>query len=122
MALFGTKKNTEKKDPAAKAPVKARAKAVKTEKAVAVQKPPAEKKVVTRNPHLAHIIIQPRITEKASMGAERGVYVFEVADTATKHLISAAVSEMYNVTPIKIAITKTPSKTVMIRNIKGIKK
>lgn len=72
---------------------------------------------------LDNILIQPRITEKATNKAETGVYVFEVATNSTKKEIGSAVKHYYNVTPIKVNIVKIPSKKVSSRTTrkKGIK-
>ena len=63
------------------------------------------------------------MTEKATMQAENGVYVFEVAVNATKKEIGSAVKHYYNVTPIKVNIVKIPSKKVSSRTTrkKGVK-
>ena len=106
MALFGSKKNTEKKDAKA------------TTKEVAVAKPKQESNSVR---DISHIIKSPRITEKASMKAEGNVYAFEVAKTATKSTITAAVRELYNVNPIKVAVVPIPTKKVFIRGKFGTK-
>lgn len=113
MALFGSKKKEEAKKE--------------------VVKKPAVKKVTTKAPvktetksvpsSFSHILIQPRITEKATMKAENGVYVFEVATNATKKEIGTAVKHYYNVTPVKVNIVKIPSKKVSSRTTrkKGVK-
>jgi large subunit ribosomal protein L23 len=69
---------------------------------------------------LSHIIKRPRITEKASMKAESNVYAFEISAEANKKSVAAAVKDLYNVTPMKIAIVKIPKKQKMIRNKVGI--
>jgi large subunit ribosomal protein L23 len=71
---------------------------------------------------LASIIIRPRVTEKASAYAEKNVYAFEVETTATKKLVSAAVKELYNVTPVKVAVVRIPEKQVFVRGKIGTKK
>lgn len=70
---------------------------------------------------LTHIIKRPRVTEKASKNAEGNVYVFEVDTAANKRTVADAVRELYNVTPVKIAITKIPAKKIIVRNKPGIK-
>ncbi len=107
MALFGSKKKTVK------------SKAVKAEKVVAV---PTEKTESTSTRILSHVLVRPRITEKASLKAENGVYTFDVAQTATKKAISLAVRELYNVNPQKVAIVAVPSKKIFIRGKWGVKK
>ena len=103
MALFGTKKNT-----------KAKADKVET-KAVVVTPQTSSFR------DLSHIIKSPRITEKASMKVEANIYTFEVAEVATKSSIAAAVREMYNVSPVKVAIVRIPKKDVFVRGKVGTK-
>jgi large subunit ribosomal protein L23 len=69
----------------------------------------------------AGIILKPRITEKANFVAEKNVYTFEVASTATKKQIAEAVKAFYNFTPLKVNVVKNPSKEVFIRGKKGVK-
>ena len=72
---------------------------------------------------LARVLMHPRITEKATLGTEYSVYVFDVAPDANKIQIKRAVKEVYNVEARKVRITKVPKKSV--RNartgIKGVK-
>jgi large subunit ribosomal protein L23 len=102
MALFGSKKNTK-------------AKAAET-KEVAVAAP---KETTASLRDLSSVIKRPRITEKASMKAEANVYAFEVASDANKVTIAAAVKELFNVTPLKIAVVKIPTKQVFVRGRMG---
>lgn len=51
-----------------------------------------------------YVIKRPLITEKNSMMAERGIYVFEVDKTATKADIKTAVEKFFRV---KVAGVKT---------------
>ena len=72
----------------------------------------------------AHILRHARITEKATMHADQSVYVFEVAETATKRDIVMAIREIYNVTPRMIRIASIPTKTTrnMRTGVSGIKR
>ncbi|MBX4198600.1 50S ribosomal protein L23 [Candidatus Parcubacteria bacterium] len=70
---------------------------------------------------MTQIIKRPRITEKASMKTEAGVYAFDVATVANKKTIAHAIKELYNVTPIKIAVVTIPTKRVMIKGKWGNK-
>lgn len=106
MALFGEKKNTKKV-------------AKKEETAVATVN--AESKAEGFR-SLAHVIIAPRITEKATFSADKNVYVFDVGTKATKHDILKAVKELYNVVPLKIAVVTIPAKKVLVRGKKGVAK
>ncbi len=71
---------------------------------------------------LGGIIKAPRITEKATFSADKNVYVFDVDTKSTKHDVALAIKETYKVTPVKIRVTKVPSKTAFIRGKWGTKK
>lgn len=59
---------------------------------------------------LSHVLQQARITEKATMQVEAGVYTFNVSDRATKNDIIKAVHALYKVTPRLVRIVKVPQK------------
>jgi large subunit ribosomal protein L23 len=71
--------------------------------------------------HNVNILVAPRITEKGAYLSANGVYVFNVATTATKLDIKAAVKSLYNVTPRKVTVVTVPRKVVQTRgtNRKG---
>jgi large subunit ribosomal protein L23 len=71
--------------------------------------------------HNVHILLEPRITEKGAYLSAIGAYVFNVATTATKPDIKAAIKRIYNVTPRKVTTVSVPSKVVATRgtNRKG---
>ena len=95
MALFG-KKKTEKS-----------VKAKKTKSTAAVSTAP---KALPTDYNLDGIILHPRITEKAIAKNDNNVYTFVVRRDATKHQISAAVTALYKVTPVKVNIVnKAPA-------------
>lgn len=127
MALFGTKKNTETKAPAkaTKAPAK---KAVKKSAAPKVEtQAVALPKNAAHTVNYAHVLSRPRITEKAAQLAESmNVYTFEIAQTASKHDVMKAVSDVYKVVARKVTIISLPGKTKMIRGkigtTSGVKK
>lgn len=87
MALFGTKK---------------------TEKATGGDKAPA---TVSRT-SLSHVLSRPRITEKATDAAARGVYVFDVSQKSNKRMVMQAIAELYKVTPRKVSIVTVHPKNV----------
>ena len=104
----------------------AKAKKPAVKKAVAKKtavKAPTKTEVKNIKGMFANVLVQPRITEKATVKAETGVYVFEVATNATKKEIGSAVKHYYNVTPVKVNIVKIPSKKVSSRTTrkKGVK-
>lgn len=104
MAIFGTKKE----------------KVVEAPKKVA--KGESTKIVLTKKGvDLSSVIRRPRITEKATYSAEKGVYVFEVAVDASKIDVAKAVKHLFKVTPTKIhTVRMKPQKiTKMLRGISG---
>jgi len=61
------------------------------------------------------LVLGPRITEKSAIGAEKGIYTFNVATHANKNEIKKAIKILYSVTPVKVSITQRTSKIVMRR-------
>ncbi len=103
MAILGSKKKTVK------------AKEVKAEKTAVAT-------VVKENlGELAQVLLRPRITEKATMQNEKGVYVFEIHSKASKKDVAKAIFENYKVHPVSVNITKIPAKAVFIRGKFGKK-
>ena len=68
----------------------------------------------------SHLLLSPRITEKASMAMEGSVYVFDIAANANKKQVASAVQAIYNVKPRKVAIVNTKPKAT--RNMRTGKK
>jgi large subunit ribosomal protein L23 len=143
MGIFGSKKKEEAVEAKPKAVAKTaapkakpaksaapKAKAVKSEKTPTkeVSKVVAGVNASANNANLNNrIIIRPRITEKATMMADsKNVFVFEVSENATKGNVRRAVASIYNVTPVKVAMTRNPGKQVYYRgrigNTSGVKK
>jgi ribosomal protein L23 len=58
------------------------------------------------------VLLNPRITEKATFAASNGVYVFDVAVSANKKQIMSAVNALYNVKPRQVRIVNIRPKTV----------
>lgn len=70
-----------------------------------------------------NVLLKPRITEKAALSADKlNVYVFEVLKSSTKKSILASVRDAYGVTPISVRVAKIPSKKVIVRGKRGVKK
>jgi large subunit ribosomal protein L23 len=65
------------------------------------------------------VLIRPRITEKATIQAENNIYSFEVRSDATKNDVRKAVKAVYKVEPVKIRMTKNPSKKIFSRGKTG---
>lgn len=95
MALFSRKQNTKKDTKQDATPV------VKT---TAAARPSA-------HAGLSNVLMQARITEKASYVAASGVYTFDISDTATKREIISTIKSLYGVTPRKVAVVTVKSKT-----------
>jgi len=58
----------------------------------------------------AHILTHARITEKATMHQEQGVYTFDISEGATKRDVVKAVQALYKVKPIMVRVVPVPSK------------
>jgi len=122
MALFGSNKKSDDD----KAPVKAAAVAPeKKEKKAEAPKQTAASSVSDISlpkKDAGHVIVRPRITEKATTLAESNVYAFEVAINATKPEIVKAIKDLYKVTPVKIRTIKhKPEKYYSrMRNRRGV--
>ena len=84
------------------------------------------KKIVKKNTAImpksfSHVLIRPRITEKATMLGEKNVYTFDVAREANKITVALAIKALYGVTPFRVNMVKVKSKSVIIRGKKGVK-
>jgi large subunit ribosomal protein L23 len=80
-----------------------------------------EKAVATKG--TSHpLIIGPRMTEKSAIGAEKGIYTFNVERNANKTEIKKAIKMLYGVTPVKVSVTQITDTVVLRRNILGTKK
>lgn len=77
---------------------------------------------MTKKNSLSNVLIRPRITEKATLLAERGnTYVFEVHTDADKAVISKIIRSKYSVSPVHVRIVNTPAKKVFVRGKIGHK-
>lgn len=95
MALFGSKKKNDE--------VKA-----ETPKTAAAQ---SERTAPRSSSNaVAHVLKNPRITEKASAQQSMSIYTFDVATDATKTQIMSAVRSVYKVSPRKVRIVQITSK------------
>ncbi len=64
-------------------------------------------------------VIKPRVTEKAGLLSQAGIYTFEVRTDANIKQISAAITAAYKVTPVRINIAPIKSKAMFVRGRKG---
>jgi large subunit ribosomal protein L23 len=67
-----------------------------------------------------HTVLRaPWLSEKALIGTENGVYVFEVPSEASKYEIAAAIESIYNVIPRKVNVANLPGKIKALRTRRG---
>ncbi len=105
MALFS---NDTKK------PVKAKKKTSSTPKAW-------DRGILTKDDaRLANVLKRPWFSEKALIGTEKGVYVFEVPEMATKADVANAIIKAYGVTPRQVRMVNLPAKKVSLRSRRGV--
>ena len=85
---------------------------------------PAVKKPAKQASEIAYrVLVQPHITEKASVLAQDNRYLFEVFQSATKGQVAQAVKDVYGVDVKGVRMIRIPSKKVRLgRKREGIKK
>ena len=83
------------------------------------EKAPKASKAVINDGRLSGVITAPWFSEKALIGTEKGVYVFQIPERATKPEIAAAIELFYKVTPKKINIVNLPAKKTSLRTRRG---
>lgn len=110
----------------AEAPKPKAAKPKKEKKAKQGTKKSTKKEASTKktpvSPHaaaLSRLISKPLITEKATILAETGTYVFFVDTSANKIEIKQAIRAVYGVTPKAIRIANQQGKVVRFGRYKG---
>jgi len=106
MALFGSKKKEEKKEVAPKAEAK----------------PAPAAHGAAGAGTLPHVLLRPRITEKAANMTAANVYTFDVVASATKKQVADAVKALYKVTPVKVNVINVRGKKVSMRRKRGFGK
>jgi len=99
MALFSKTKKITKKETPAKKEVSAAAVVAVSEKVHA----PLD---------VSAVLVRPHITEKATDGIEKGVYVFDIDPRATKLSVRSAIVKTYAVTPRAVRIVNKKAKAV----------
>ena len=130
---FGKKKETDKKSESvedAKVEKKekkvAKPKKEKKNTPVVAEKKEKKEKVTTTtasfggHEDIARVLMNPRMTEKATMGIENSVYVFDVATNSNKKQIKEAIKLIYNVDAKKVHVT-TIAKKIKRNSRTGIK-
>jgi large subunit ribosomal protein L23 len=84
------------------------------------QKQDSSKLVGKPGENISSVLLRPRVTEKASVLAEKNTYVFEINPRANKQDVAAAVTYAYKVTPQKVRIVNLPRKRVFSRGKLGM--
>ncbi len=74
---------------------------------------PVEAAVTTgKGAQYAHLLLSPRVSEKAAMLASKGVYVFNVPVSANKVEVAKAVEALYKVKVASVNTVRGPGKIV----------
>ncbi len=92
-------------------------------KAVAPKKVSVTKTATSKIPEdgrLENVLARPWLSEKALIGTEKGVYVFEVPARATKTDVKAAIELIYKVKPRQVRMVNLPAKKVNLRTRRGV--
>ena len=114
---FFKKKEQEKPQPKVQKPA-----AIKQEEhEVAPKEAEGTKKKAKKTFLLPGVLMNPHITEKASMLGERGQYVFRVYPQATKGAVKSAIESLYGVEVRKVRMIKKPAKKIRIGKKEGVK-
>ena len=71
------------------------------------------------NTNIYSVLRAPRISEKTARLAESNQYVFEVATTATKADVKAAIEQLFNVKVDAVNVVNVKGKTKAFRNRSG---
>ena len=79
-----------------------------------------QKKSSGKEERLSHVIIRPRITEKASHQSGGNSYTFDIDERANKLTVRDALREVYGVTPVKVNIVRIKPKMRMLRGKRGM--
>ncbi len=113
MALFRVKKNTEEKVDEKKQD------SIQQDTAATTKKADTKTTVVEGvdyNRDISSVLLNVRVTEKATFANEKGAYVFDISPRATKRDVAEAIKALYKVTPRQVNIAKIPSKRVRVRS------
>ena len=128
MALFNILKKKKQKEEKTEIPVKDKVVSQKEKedrkeksKTPEAKKPRSKKETVKgkKEERFSHIILMPRITEKASLQSRGNSYTFNIAPSANKIQVKQAVKEIYNVNPVRVNIINMKPKKKIVRGIRG---
>jgi len=67
------------------------------------------------NERLLSVVRAPRVSEKTARLAESNQYVFEVASTATKADVKAAIEQLFSVQVVAVNVVNAKGKTKSFR-------
>ncbi len=67
------------------------------------------------------IIKNPRITEKASFGAEQNIYTFDISAKANKTEIKKMIFTLYKVKPVKVNVLTVPKKNIVMKGRESVR-
>lgn len=95
----------------------------KQEAALSAEKPaaPAPKAKGKARASLPGVLLNPHITEKASLLGEKGQYVFRVYPAASKSAVRQSVESLYGVEVRSVQMTRKPAKKVRLGRREGVK-
>ncbi len=113
MALFSSKP----KEAKVKAKAAPKARKEKKEKRDRVPKASSEKALAYSN--LENVLLAPWLSEKALIGTEKGVYVFNVPLRANKLEVKKAVERVFKVVPTAVNIVNVRGKSKSLRTKRG---
>lgn len=66
-------------------------------------------------------LISKRVTEKAALIAEKGMYTFNVPAEANKKMIAEMVKKEYKFTPVRVNIARATKKSVRRKGGPGVR-
>lgn len=67
-------------------------------------------------------VIRPHVTERSRESSHEGIYMFRVAQGATKHTIKQAIEALYHVAVERVRVMRIPSKPRRRGLTRGTKK
>lgn len=109
-------KDLQSKSPKSKKSTKVIANVAKETISPKVNTPSIPTGVFDKN---AEAIVRPLVTEKSGILSASGMYTFEISQSANKHAVARAITTLYKVTPVRVAIINMPTKNVFLRGKKG---
>lgn len=103
--------------PKAKAPKVSKGPRPKKEKRA--RAPKASSTKVLADSRLENALMAPWLSEKALIGTEKGVYVFQIPARATKTDVSRAIERIFKVVPRRVNVVNVRGKSKPLRRKRG---